>query len=220
MIKIRQVEKTYQMGDNIVRALDSVDISVEEGEFAAILGASGSGKTTLMNIIGCLDKVSGGEYFLCGENVGKLSGRKLSYIRNEKIGFIFQGFNLIPTLTARENVELPLIYRKTPRRERERLSEIALETVGLGARIDHKLNHLSGGQVQRVALARAIAVAPPLILADEPCGNLDSKSGRRVMDTLRSLNREGRTVVLITHDERAARYADKIVRLADGRVCG
>jgi putative ABC transport system ATP-binding protein len=221
MIKIRSIEKTYRMGDNYVKALDNVDITVEKGEFAAILGASGSGKSTLMNIIGCLDKASGGEYFLCGQNVSRLSGRALSYIRNKKIGFIFQGFNLVSTLTARENVELPLMYRKKPRlsrRQRHLLADEALELVGLSQRAEHKPSELSGGQQQRVAIARAIAADPDLILADEPCGNLDSKSGRKVMDTLVSLNKQGRTIVLITHDESAAKAASKIVRLADGKV--
>jgi putative ABC transport system ATP-binding protein len=171
-----------------------------------------------MNIIGCLDKASGGEYFLCGQNVSRLSGGALSFIRNEKIGFIFQGFNLIPTLTAQENVELPLIYRKTPRKERGCLANAALEAVGLSERRRHKPSELSGGQQQRVAIARAIAAAPDLILADEPCGNLDSRSGEKVMNTLAALNRQGRTIVLITHDESAARAAGKVVRLADGRV--
>ena len=221
MIKIRGVEKIYQMGEHEIKALDKVDITVEQGEFTAILGASGSGKTTLMNIIGCLDRPSAGEYFLCGQNVSKLSGRALSFVRNEKIGFIFQGFNLIPTLTARENVELPLIYRKNKRfsrRERRRLADTALHSVGLSERSFHKPSQLSGGQQQRVAIARAIAAAPALILADEPCGNLDSKSGKRVMDTLMALNQQGRTIVLITHDERAAQSAGSVVRLSDGCV--
>jgi len=218
MIKIRRVNKIYHMGDNIVRALDEVDIDVKKGEFAAIVGASGSGKSTLMNIIGCLDKASSGEYYLGGENVSELSGKQLSFVRNEKIGFIFQGFNLIPTLTARENVELPLIYRKTPRAERLRLVADALDTVGMSLRAEHKPSQLSGGQQQRIAIARAIAAAPGLILADEPCGNLDSKAGEKVMNTLISLNRAGRTVLLITHDEKAAKKASKVIRLADGRV--
>jgi len=218
MVKIRGVEKVYRMGDNTVRALDGVDVDVKDGEFAAIIGASGSGKTTLMNIIGCLDKASSGEYWLGGENISALSGKRLSFIRNSRIGFVFQGFNLIPTLNARENVELPLIYRKTPRSERQKLALAALETVGLSQRAGHKPSELSGGQQQRVAIARAIAAAPPLILADEPCGNLDSKSGEKVMNTLINLNREGKTVILITHDEKAARKASRIIRLADGRV--
>jgi len=218
MIRIRGLEKIYRMGDNEVRALDGVDIDVKAGEFAAIVGASGSGKTTLMNIIGCLDRASKGEYLLNGKDVGSLPGRSLSLIRNEKIGFVFQGFNLIPSLTARENVELPLIYRKTPKAERQRLSSAALETVGMSGRAEHKPSQLSGGQQQRVAIARAIAAAPPLILADEPCGNLDSASGEKVMNTLISLNKEGRTILLITHDERAARKASRIIRIMDGRI--
>ena len=218
MLEIRQITKTYQMGNNLITALDNVDVSVKKGEFCAILGTSGSGKSTLMNIIGCLDKASSGEYLLCEQNVSRLSGRALSYIRNRKIGFIFQGFNLIPTLTALENVELPLIYRKTPKRERRRRVYEALELVGLSQRKEHKPSELSGGQQQRVAIARAIAASPDLILADEPCGNLDSKSGKKVMDTLCELNRQGRTIVLITHDEKAAKSASKIVRLSDGRV--
>ena len=207
------------MGSNTITALDNIDVTVKKGEFCAILGASGSGKSTLMNIIGCLDKASSGEYFLCGQNVSKLSGKALSYIRNRKIGFIFQGFNLVPTLTALENVELPLTYRKTPKRERRRLANMALELVGLSQRCDHKPSELSGGQQQRVAIARAIAANPDLILADEPCGNLDSKSGKKVMDTLVKLNKQGRTIVLITHDENAAKVAQNIIRLSDGRVC-
>jgi len=219
MLQTRQLSKTYQMGSNTITALDNIDVTVKKGEFCAILGASGSGKSTLMNIIGCLDKASSGEYFLCGQNVSKLSGKALSYIRNRKIGFIFQGFNLVPTLTALENVELPLTYRKTPKRERRRLANMALELVGLSQRCDHKPSELSGGQQQRVAIARAIAANPDLILADEPCGNLDSKSGKKVMDTLVKLNKQGRTIVLITHDENAAKVAQNIIRLSDGRVC-
>ena len=221
MLKLRSIEKVYHMGDNEIKALDRVDVTVEKGEFAAILGTSGSGKSTLMNIMGCLDRPSSGEYFLCGKDVSRLSGRALSFIRNEKIGFIFQGFNLIPMLTARENVELPLKYRRNPRinvKQRHLLADAALEIVGLSSRAEHKPSELSGGQQQRVAIARAIAAEPDLILADEPCGNLDSKSGKKVMDTLKSLNLQGRTIVLITHDERAAKSATKIIRLADGRT--
>ena len=221
MIRIHSLEKVYRMGDNTIKALDRIDVTVKKGDFTAILGASGSGKTTLMNIIGCLDKASSGDYFLCGKNVSRLSGRALSLIRNEKIGFIFQGFNLIPTLTARENVELPLLYRKSPRlsrRERRRLADAALDSVGLSARSSHKPFELSGGQQQRVAIARAIAASPDIILADEPCGNLDSKSGKRVMNTLINLNKQGHTIVLITHDESAAGSASKIIRISDGRI--
>ncbi|MCL1867039.1 MAG: ABC transporter ATP-binding protein [Oscillospiraceae bacterium] len=218
MIKLHGIEKVYRIGDNTVRALDNVNVNVEKGEFTAILGTSGSGKSTLMNIIGCLDKAGAGEYLLCGQNVLNLSERSLSYIRNRKIGFIFQGFNLIPTLTAAENVELPLTYRRAGKRERQRLAAAALDLVGLSGRSSHKPSELSGGQQQRVAIARAIAASPDLILADEPCGNLDSKSGKKVMDTLTELNRQGKTIVLITHDENAAKSAGKIIRLCDGKV--
>jgi len=218
MIELRSLEKTYRMADNTVKALDDISVTVHEGEFAAILGASGSGKTTLMNIIGCLDANYSGQYRLCGQDVSRLSGRALSMIRNRKIGFIFQGFNLIDSLTALENVELPLIYRKTPTNVRQRLAREALETVGLTQRAFHKPSQLSGGQQQRVAIARAIASRPDIILADEPCGNLDSRSGAKIMKLLCELNRQGRTIVLITHDESAARAARKVIRLADGRI--
>ena len=218
MIKTRGLCKNYQMGEARVTALDEINLDISAGEMVSITGASGSGKTTLMNILGCLDSPSRGEYILDNEDVSRMSRRKLAGVRNCKIGFIFQGFNLIPTLTARENVLLPLIYRKTPLRERERLADEALELVGLSHRAAHKPFELSGGQQQRVAIARAIAAKPPLILADEPCGSLDSKSGADVMRTLREMNAAGRTVILITHDENAARNADKIIRISDGRV--
>jgi len=206
------------MGENIIAALDGVSLDIRGGEFVSITGASGSGKTTLMNILGCLDSPSEGSYILDDEDVSRMSRRRLARVRNLKIGFIFQGFNLIPTLTARENVLLPLLYRKTAVRMRERLADEALEIVGLSERGNHRPSQLSGGQQQRVAIARAIAAKPPLILADEPCGSLDSRTGRDIMKTLRALNEAGRTIVLITHDERAAKTADKIIRIADGRL--
>lgn len=206
------------MGENCLHALSDVSFTIPEGEFAAIVGASGSGKTTLMNIIGCLDTATRGEYFLDGRRISSLSQNELSIIRNEKIGFVFQGFNLIPTLTAAENVELPLIYRKMHRSERTELVKSALEMVGLSARAEHKPNQLSGGQQQRVAIARAIAASPPVILADEPCGNLDSRSGGIIMDILHDLNKSGKTVVLITHDDNAAKTAQRIIRIKDGVV--
>lgn len=218
MIRIREIYKDYQMGENNLHALSNVSFTINQGEFAAIVGASGSGKTTLMNIIGCLDTATSGEYFLDGKRVSSLSQNELSIIRNEKIGFVFQGFNLIPTLTAYENVELPLIYRKLHKSERDRLVKSALELVGLGARSEHKPNQLSGGQQQRVAIARAIAASPPVILADEPCGNLDSKAGNAIMDILHDLNKAGKTVVLITHDNNAASTANRIIRIKDGVV--
>lgn len=206
------------MGESCLHALSDVSFTIAEGEFAAIVGASGSGKTTLMNIIGCLDTATRGEYFLDGRRISSLSQNELSVIRNEKIGFVFQGFNLIPTLTAAENVELPLIYRKMRRSERTELVKSALEMVGLSARAEHKPNQLSGGQQQRVAIARAIAASPPVILADEPCGNLDSRSGGIIMDILHDLNKSGKTVVLITHDGNAAETAQRIIRIKDGVV--
>ncbi len=218
MIRIKEIYKDYQMGENCLHALSDVSFTIPEGEFAAIVGASGSGKTTLMNIIGCLDTATRGEYFLDGRRISSLSQNELSIIRNEKIGFVFQGFNLIPTLTAAENVELPLIYRKMHRSERTELVKSALEMVGLSARAEHKPNQLSGGQQQRVAIARAIAASPPVILADEPCGNLDSRSGGIIMDILHDLNKSGKTVVLITHDDNAAKTAQRIIRIKDGVV--
>lgn len=218
MIKIRNLSKKYRMGEDEIFALDGINLDIHEGEFVSVTGVSGSGKSTLMNIIGCLDAPTEGDYVLDGESVSEMTGRRLARVRNLKIGFIFQGFNLIPTLTARENVLLPLIYRKTPPRLRERLADEALELVGLSERARHRPFQLSGGQQQRVAIARAIAAKPPLILADEPCGSLDSKAGLLVMRTLSDLNAAGRTVVLITHDEKAARRADRVVRIMDGRV--
>jgi putative ABC transport system ATP-binding protein len=220
MISVRNVTKNYIMGSTVVRALSGVNLEVEDGGYVAILGASGSGKSTLMNILGCLDKATEGEYYLDGEDIADFTQDDLSRIRNVKIGFIFQGYNLIPGLTARENVELPLIYRHTPRKEREQLTLGALDLVGLGSRMDHRPFELSGGQQQRVAIARAIAAKPSLILADEPCGNLDSKSGKSIMDILSALNRSGRTVVLITHDESAAACAKQVVRIRDGELTG
>jgi putative ABC transport system ATP-binding protein len=218
MIKVRDINKKYSMGGGIIAALDNVSLDIGGGEFVSITGASGSGKTTLMNILGCLDSPSDGSYILDGEDVSRMSRRRLARVRNLKIGFIFQGFNLIPTLTARENVLLPLIYRKTTAKLRERLADEALEIVGLSKRANHRPSQLSGGQQQRVAIARAIAAKPPLILADEPCGSLDSRTGADIMRILRGLNEAGRTIVLITHDERAAKTADKIIRISDGRI--
>ena len=190
--------KIYNPGENEVRALDDVSLDIGQGEFVAIIGQSGSGKSTFMNMLGCLDVPTSGHYYLNGKDVSSLSDDELSEIRNQEIGFIFQGFNLIQNLTALENVELPLIYRNVPAAERRRLSEESLKRVGLEKRMDHKPTEMSGGQQQRVAIARALAAAPPLILADEPTGNLDSKSSREIMDILRKLHTEGRTVILIT----------------------
>ena len=219
MIEIRNLTKVYSpSAGQEVCALDGVSLSVERGEFVAVVGASGSGKTTLMNIIGCLDTPTDGEYSLDGMDVSGLSGAELSRVRSEKISFVFQGFNLIPTLTAFENVELPLIYRGVDAAAREKLSVRALQSVGLESRADHLPAELSGGQQQRVAIARALAADAPIILADEPCGNLDSKAGAAVMDMLHKLHKAGKTVVLITHDDKAAMTADRRIRIHDGRV--
>ena len=218
LVEIEDICKIYNPGENEVRALDHVSVSIDEGEFVAIIGQSGSGKSTLMNMLGCLDVPTSGLYRLHGQNVSELSDDELSDIRNREIGFIFQGFNLIPNLTALENVELPLIYRGVGRNERNRLSKIALEKVGLGHRMDHKPAEMSGGQQQRVAIARAIAQAPPVILADEPTGNLDSHSTQEIMGILRELYEEGRTVILITHDNEIAAQAKRVIKIKDGHI--
>ncbi len=218
LVDIRDVSKVYNPGENEVRALDHVTVTIEEGEYVAIIGQSGSGKSTLMNILGCLDVPTEGEYFLHGNDVKELDDDELSDIRNQEIGFIFQGFNLIANLTALENVELPLIYRGVGRTKRRELSEAALEKVGLGNRMDHKPSEMSGGQQQRVAIARAIAQAPPVILADEPTGNLDSHSTWEIMDILENLHGEGRTVIVITHNDEIAARADRVIKIMDGHV--
>ena len=218
LVRVVDLCKVYNPGENEVRALDHVDLEIHKGEFVAIIGQSGSGKSTFMNMLGCLDVPTSGEYFLHGENVSQMSDDELSDIRNREIGFIFQGFNLIPNLTALENVELPLIYRGLPRGERVRLSKMALERVGLGHRITHKPAEMSGGQQQRVAIARAIAQAPPVILADEPTGNLDSHSTQEIMGILKELYKEGRTVILITHDNEIAAQAKRVIKIKDGKI--
>lgn len=218
LVEVKDICKIYNPGENEVRALDHVDVTIEENEFVAIIGHSGSGKSTLMNMLGCLDVPTSGSYFLHGQDVSSMTDDELSDIRNKEIGFIFQGFNLIPNLTAEENVELPLIYRGVGRRERRELAQAALKKVGLEHRMKHKPSEMSGGQQQRVAIARAIAQAPPVILADEPTGNLDSGSTKEIMDILRQLHREGRTVILITHDNEIAAQAKRVIRIRDGRV--
>ena len=218
LVEVRDMCKIYNPGENEVRALDHVNLKISRGEFVAIIGHSGSGKSTLMNMLGCLDVPTSGSYYLNGKDVSHLTDDELSDIRNLEIGFIFQGFNLIPNLTARENVELPLIYRGVGRKEREALALDALETVGLSHRIDHKPNEMSGGQQQRVAIARAIAARPPVILADEPTGNLDSHSTQDIMSVLKDLHKSGRTVILITHDNDIAAQVKRVIRINDGRV--
>ena len=218
LVEVKDICKIYNPGENEVRALDHVSLSIEKGEFVAIIGQSGSGKSTLMNMLGCLDVPTSGKYYLNGRDVSTLTDDEQSDIRNREIGFIFQGFNLISNLTAQENVELPLIYRGVPKKERNRLAVESLKMVGLSHRMDHKPNEMSGGQQQRVAIARAIAARPPVILADEPTGNLDSASSREILQILKELYKGGRTVILITHDNGIAAQAKRVIRILDGRI--
>ena len=219
LIDVQHLSKIYNEGkENEVRALDDISLAVPWGQFLCILGQSGSGKSTLMNILGCLDIPTYGIYRLGGQAVSDMKPSTLSGIRNREIGFIFQGFNLIPALTAIENVELSLIYRGMPRAKRHALAVAALEQVGLGHRLNHRPSEMSGGQQQRVAIARAVAAKPPIIMADEPTGNLDSASGREIMEQLSALNREGTSVILITHDNHLAQMAERIVTIQDGHI--
>ncbi|MBS1892333.1 MAG: ABC transporter ATP-binding protein [Actinobacteria bacterium] len=206
------------MGRTLVRALRGVSLTIERGEYVAIMGPSGSGKSTLMNTLGCLDAPTSGRYFLDGTDVGRLDEDDLSDLRNRKIGFVFQGFNLVPKISARANVELPLVYAGLSRSARRHRAVRALEAVGMGKRLDHGSTELSGGQQQRVAIARAIVTNPALILADEPTGNLDSRSTEDVLAIFEDLNGSGRTVVMITHEDEVADHAERLVRLADGRI--
>lgn len=217
-IEIKNISKVYTTGCTEVHALSDINLDIYKGDFTAIIGKSGSGKSTLMNILGCLDVPTSGKYFLDGEEISTLGERKLSYIRNRIIGFIFQSFNLVPTMTALENVELPLIYRKTERQKRHTLAVSALEMVGLSERMNHRPFELSGGQQQRVAIARAVAAEPPLILADEPTGNLDVGSSMDIMKILSMLHDSGKTIVLITHDNTVADKADFKIEISDGKI--
>lgn len=217
MIQLKEISKVYaQNGHEEVRALNGVNISINKGEFVAIVGASGSGKSTLMNILGMLDRPDQGNYYLENKEVSKLTDAELAKIRNKKIGFVFQSFNLLPKTTAIENVELPLIY--SDRKEIRGMAENALKKVGLQDRMSHKPSELSGGQQQRVAIARALVNEPELILADEPTGNLDSKSGIEIMQLFNSLHKEGKTLVLITHDNKIAENAQRVIRIQDGEI--
>lgn len=218
IIHISDIYKIYNPGQNEVRALDGVSLTIKQGEFLAIVGHSGSGKSTLMNMLGCLDSPTYGDYALDGKNVSVMSDRELSSIRNQQIGFIFQGFNLIPSLNALENVELPLIYRRMHKDERRKAAVESLQRVGLGNRLYHRPSEMSGGQQQRVAIARAIAAHPPIILADEPTGNLDTVSGNEIMKILLKLNADGHTVILITHDADIAKLAHRVVQIQDGKI--
>ncbi len=218
MIELDNLCKTYEIGEETVRALDHASLCIEDGEFVSIIGPSGSGKSTLMNVIGCLDVADTGNYYLDGMPVEKFSDDELARIRNEKIGFVFQNFNLLNRLSAQENIELPLVYQQVPRQERKRRVDEALDRVALKKRRNHKPMELSGGQQQRVAIARALVTKPSLILADEPTGNLDSKTGDEIMLLFHELHDQGNTIVLITHDEKIAKQADRMIRILDGKV--
>lgn len=218
LIKVKDLCKIYNPGENEVRALDHVDLEIRKGEFVAIIGQSGSGKSTFMNMLGCLDVPTSGEYYLNGTDVSTMKDNELSVVRNREIGFIFQGFNLIANLTAIENVELPLIYRGIDRKTRRNLAVESLKMVGLEKRLHHKPNEMSGGQQQRVAIARAIAAKPPVILADEPTGNLDSASSKEILGILKNMHKTGKTIILITHDNGIAAQAKRVVRIMDGKI--
>lgn len=218
VIKIEGIKKIYTLGTQKVNALDGVDISISRNEYVAIMGPSGSGKSTLMNILGCLDTPTEGSYFLNGTDVSNMDDNMLSDIRNREIGFIFQSFNLLPRYNALENVALPLIYSGIPRQERERRAIEALNNVGLGERMEHKPSELSGGQRQRVAIARALINRPSIILADEPTGNLDTKTSIDIMMLFEQIYKEGNTVIIVTHEEDIAKYARRIIRLRDGKI--
>ncbi|HVC04182.1 MAG TPA: ABC transporter ATP-binding protein [Candidatus Acidoferrales bacterium] len=216
IIRLVDVTKIYGEGDATVRAVDGVSLRVQEGEFVAVMGPSGSGKSTLMHILGCLDVPTSGEYLFAGEDVASMNERELASIRNRRIGFVFQQFHLLSSMSAWRNVELPLLYRAA--RDRKQMALNALAQVGLSGRVEHRPNQLSGGQQQRVAIARALITDPTMILADEPTGNLDSKASREVLDILTGLNKSGHTIVLITHDPNVASVAERVVEMADGRI--
>lgn len=218
LIELNKINKYYTGKSDKIHVLKDISLTVDKGELVAITGSSGSGKSTLMNIIGCLDTPTTGRYLLNGKNILHINEYNQAKIRNREIGFIFQGFNLVPALTALENVQLPLIYRGIPAHKRKLLAAGALKAVGLETRMNHKPYELSGGQQQRVAIARAIAAKPPIILADEPTGNLDSHSGKIVLETLLKLNRDGRTILLITHDKYVAELAQRRIKIIDGRA--
>ncbi|MCB0685535.1 MAG: ABC transporter ATP-binding protein [Saprospiraceae bacterium] len=218
VISVHNLTKTYQMGATVVKALQNIDLDIYPNEFVALMGPSGSGKSTLMNLLGCLDTPTAGEYFLGGENVADMDDNELANVRNRKIGFVFQTFNLLPRLSSLENVALPLVYAGISKEKRLDQSRRVLETVGLGERMEHKPNELSGGQRQRVAVARALVNDPQIILADEPTGNLDSKTSEEIMEMFENLHKAGNTIILVTHEPDIAEYAHRVVRMKDGMI--
>lgn len=218
MLELKNIKKIYRLGGKEIAALNGIDIKIEDGEFVAVIGSSGSGKSTLLNILGCLDSASSGEYFIDGKNVSGLSPSALSRVRGKKIGFVFQNFSLVPTLTAYENVELPLVYRGISLSQRKEAVNNALDAVLMGSRKNHLPSQLSGGQMQRVAVARAVAGSPSVILADEPTGNLDRKNSDEVMYLLKEFNSLGRSVVIVTHDMAVAKKADRIIKITNGKI--
>jgi putative ABC transport system ATP-binding protein len=218
LIRVTGLTKIYEMGDQTVHALRGIDLSIPRGCFTAVMGPSGSGKTTLLDILGCLSRPTGGEYWIAGRMVSGLGEQQLAKLRNEEFGFVFQNFNLLPRSTAAQNVELPLLYDGVPRRERVRRSIAALEAVGLGDRLDHRPNELSGGQRQRVAIARALVNKPSIVFADEPTGNLDTRSGEAILALFGEMHRQGNTIVMVTHEREVAEHAERIVSFRDGHV--
>ncbi len=218
VIQLQNVYRTYEMGDQVLNALDGVDLEISRNEYIAIIGASGSGKSTMMNIIGCLDRVSKGNYLLNGTNVGDMSETELAKARNREIGFVFQSFNLLSRASALKNVMQPLVYRQIPRAERKRISTEALEHVGLGDRLDSRPNQMSGGQRQRVAIARALVGQPAILLADEPTGNLDSKTSQEIMALIDQLHQQGQTIIMVTHEAAIAAHCDRVISLEDGKI--
>lgn len=218
IITLEDVKKTYEMGDTTVEAVSEAEVSIEEGEFVAVMGPSGSGKSTLMNMIGALDTPTSGEVEIGGERISGLDEDDLALLRSKKIGFVFQQFNLIPSMNATENVALPMLFRGVGKKERTERAQDLLERVGLGDRVDFMPSELSGGQRQRVSIARSLANDPDIILADEPTGNLDTETGEKIMELLTELNEEGKTIVMVTHDENDAEYADRIINIVDGKV--
>jgi len=218
VIQLQNVYRTYEMGDHVLNALDGVDLDIQRNEYIAIIGASGSGKSTMMNIIGCLDRATKGDYLLNGTNVGDMTEAELAKARNREIGFVFQSFNLLSRASALKNVMQPLVYRGIPRPERKRIASEALERVGLGDRLDSRPNQLSGGQRQRVAIARALVGNPAILLADEPTGNLDSKTSQEIIALIDQLHKEGQTIIMVTHEPDIARHCERVIHLEDGKV--